>query len=509
MISNKSIYTKGILTVVFVGLLLRLFRLDHQSFWYDEIYTMLAAKGQIHDVNLPPYYYWLVDKLTALGQHEFWARLPSALAGTASVGLLYIVCRRWFDRNLSLLAAFLFAISPLHLWYSQEARPYSMLVMFTLLSMLAFQRSIDEPKHIIWKIAFAGFAACAFYAHSVGLALMAILGGHIILTENYRQWPKYFWHFAIACVLIVPGIIRIIEVPPNIPSDPNQVFQPGWFLGYTFWTFAVGFSNGPNLADLHTTDRLSQLANSLWLIGPIVGLFAVLGLTGAYKMFREQPKQFNFFTLWLFVPIIFILLADTVSAHGFNVRYVIIALPAFLVFVAFAILRYRHIPIRYSAAVLACIVSLTALTNYFFEPLYQRENNRAATYHILEQTAKNEIVIVTAPYLTDAVAYYSQSDRQAPFIIGSPTSSWHKQVVNSKNGTIDQLDLEQQLRTAINDNKQFWFYKSRTFHSDPYNLIEQTLNTKYEKIERRVWNGIEVTHYGAKGRLASNGIAEN
>ena len=125
----------ALLAIVLVASALRLPTLGTQSLWFDEAATWSQVEGTLGDLfirtsadNYPPLYNilaWLAVQV--LGDAEWVLRLPAALLAVANVPLLYLLGRRIAGPSAGLLAAALLALSAYHVWYSQEARMYSLL----------------------------------------------------------------------------------------------------------------------------------------------------------------------------------------------------------------------------------------------------------------------------------------------------------------------------------------------------------------------------------------------
>jgi len=176
------------------GLLLRLFRLNQQSFWNDEILTIDNAGGTLLDTlvglsdpNILPLYYLTVRGLIHTQPAEPWLRLPSVLFGVLSIPLFYAVVRHRGGSGLALTAAALLALSPLHIWYSQEARPYALLLLLSLVALFALQLALDRPTPGR-KTAAAVAAASVFYCHTIGLGFILFLAVHVLLATPRQRW---------------------------------------------------------------------------------------------------------------------------------------------------------------------------------------------------------------------------------------------------------------------------------------------------------------------------------
>ena len=126
---------------------LRFYRLGHQGFWFDEGNTALLvhfSPGKMFGLipqteSTPPLYYcvaWVWARIFGYG--EAGLRSLSALAGVLTVPVAYGAARKLISRRAGLIAAALTACNPLLIWYSQEARSYSLLVLLTAVALLAF-----------------------------------------------------------------------------------------------------------------------------------------------------------------------------------------------------------------------------------------------------------------------------------------------------------------------------------------------------------------------------------
>jgi hypothetical protein len=58
------------------------------------------------------------------GDSGLCVRIPPRIFGLLAVVPTFVLARRWLSGTAALLSAFLLAASPVHIWYSQEARPY-------------------------------------------------------------------------------------------------------------------------------------------------------------------------------------------------------------------------------------------------------------------------------------------------------------------------------------------------------------------------------------------------
>ena len=145
-----------LLIILLLASFLRFYRIDAQSFWNDEGNSAriaertldLILEGAAGDIHPPGYYLLLHGWRALFGQSEFALRSLSAVAGLALVIFTYLLGRHLFGEATGLTAAFLGAISPFAVCYSQEARMYALLAAlsaastYLLLRLLAINQSL-------------------------------------------------------------------------------------------------------------------------------------------------------------------------------------------------------------------------------------------------------------------------------------------------------------------------------------------------------------------------------
>jgi mannosyltransferase len=175
---------------------LRLPTLGAQSLWYDEAFTAVhvfhpslsaTLSAMVHTENSPPLWYLLewVD-VRVLGDGAFALRLPSALAGIATVPVAWAIGRELSGRRAALIAAALVAVNPLFVWYSQEARVYSLFVLASSVAILCFLRALAEPSRR--RMAqFALACALALLTHYFFAFLLAPMVLWLLRTRTLRR----------------------------------------------------------------------------------------------------------------------------------------------------------------------------------------------------------------------------------------------------------------------------------------------------------------------------------
>jgi len=130
--------------ILLFGLGLRLVDLGGESLWLDEggsvyksgVSPKIFFRGEQPFVSPPLYYILLRGWINIFGDSETAVRLPSVIFGTLSILLIYLAGKEIFNRKTGLTAAVLLAVSVFNIYFSREARMYSLLCFLGLLSML-------------------------------------------------------------------------------------------------------------------------------------------------------------------------------------------------------------------------------------------------------------------------------------------------------------------------------------------------------------------------------------
>lgn len=197
----------------------RLLNLGHDSLWLDEVNTLNAVRAATTLVELserdhPPMLYWLTAAAVGtLGTSEMALRLVSALAGSVATALLWRLGRALGGRTSAAWAALALALLPFHLRYSQEARHYSLLFLFSLLSSLCLLAAMRRPGARRWA-AFGVATALNLYTHYGAFLLLAAQGvvvlGWLAARARRRDW-------AAAALPAAAGAVGLALYAPWLP----------------------------------------------------------------------------------------------------------------------------------------------------------------------------------------------------------------------------------------------------------------------------------------------------
>ncbi|MBV9079976.1 MAG: glycosyltransferase family 39 protein [Elusimicrobia bacterium] len=228
--------------IVLAGLVLRLHRLGDRGFWMDEINLWISCFSSYRSAGtgpLPPVIYGGFMRLVR-NSDAFVFHLPSVFFGTLFIPAMALLAAAISGRRAGLFAAFLSAISPMAIYYSQEARPYAVMLVLCTLSYLSFIRGYikGEPRWgwVFFLSLFAGFTNHALTSHVVGgLAIyLGLQGLRTALTDKKTN------DYLVICFASMAGLLWLWTrfLPLN---------DFGGFYRLPLWEYAqsIGYALGP------------------------------------------------------------------------------------------------------------------------------------------------------------------------------------------------------------------------------------------------------------------------
>jgi mannosyltransferase len=221
-----------LLALTLLAAALRLSTIDLQSLWYDEAFTPVhvlhatlgaTLRAVVHRENTPPLWYVLEwGVVRAFGDGAVALRTLSALAGIATVPVVWCASRELAGRRAAIVAAALIATSPLFVWYSQEARAYALFALVASLALLCFVRALHHPtlgRVSLFALAaslallthyFAIFLVLPMVAWLAWKALQGILQGDRTPRERTIDPPH---HSRTLLVLALPLVVGAALIP--------------------------------------------------------------------------------------------------------------------------------------------------------------------------------------------------------------------------------------------------------------------------------------------------------
>ncbi len=484
-----------LLAVTLLAAGLRFYHLAAPSLWVDEILTWNMIKPgadlhfwpQIWDAIQAPLYLLFVWPLVRIQENEWMLRLPAAVIGVVTVPIFGLFLSRFLDRRATRLGTLLLAISPFHIWYSQEGRGYSFLIFFVVLLGLAFWSMLDKGPDLKRALAFALAGTGAVLSNMSAVFLLAGMGLTVLLFERPRK-PRHWWLWVVALgtvvlfsgpwILKASGIWAIDRILPGVDTGLSlrgqTTFSP-LAIPYSLFTFFFGHSFGPSLRELHQPDRLAVLKTYL----PQLVLGAIPVGMGLLWSLRYLGKKRIFLLVLVFVPVLLLALLAIRNIKPWNPRYVAVVFPFLLGLVALGLTRLPGHWARVSG-ILMVILSFWSLGGYYFSPRYVKADIRSAVTIVNEKNTQQEPVLV--PVVTGVYSFYDQGDAV---------------LIDSFN--LPPMTKANEAQTFFDEKLQpfqgFWFVSSREWFFDPQGFLPIVLTRAGQLSIVKELPGVKVYHW--------------
>ncbi len=354
-----------------VALALRLYRLDFQTLWWDEgislylaaqdLQALVFAKDFALDLH-PPLYHVLLAGWTALvGADVFSARALSALLGALNVPVLYLVMRRLAGPTAGLAASLLLAAAPVHVFYSQEVRMYTLMPLLATLSLLAMVALLQARTRRERGIATVGYvlATAAGLWTYYYIAFLVVAQNVFFVLHWFKQREGLRWW----------ALAQLATLAIFLPWLAATVAM---LVGTDYWTIAdAAYGAG----DLPTFLRTFGLAYAVGfsLVEPwssrFATLYLVVGLVGVCVGWRRDWQGRALLLLCLALPVLLAYAVATQRAFVFP-RFVLFAAVAAygLVGLGVAILWRRARWLGAAALALLLWSSALGLSHHYATP---------------------------------------------------------------------------------------------------------------------------------------------
>jgi mannosyltransferase len=399
--SIRAFAQKGLFpAVLLASFLLRLIHLGNQSLWFDETYTAFVARQPFDrmmqflitdGVHPPLYYWWMAVWIRIFGASEWSLRLPSALGGALAVWMLYLLVRRMAGEPEALLSSVLLGASPFLLWYSQDARMYSLECLAAVAAVFSLWSYLHKPS----AAGFLGliFAHAFLYGlHYFGVFLFLAECMFLLLywREYYRVWIPYLAAQAVAFLpLIVWGNILL--------HRENGSFGISW-IPRTGWA-------DPALTLLNFFTANGGTWN---LVAAAAGILLIVLFGLALRSGRcREATAFGIF--WLFLPIVMAwFLSQQIPIY--IDRYLILSLPAAVVLASVGAVSVRGrkrwiLPVLLLGTMLPGLWNLSLAADGF-----HKEDWRGAAESIRMQSETGDVILVRVYQEAVPLDYYGLLD---------------------------------------------------------------------------------------------------
>ncbi|MGQ0519851.1 MAG: glycosyltransferase family 39 protein [Actinomycetota bacterium] len=407
-----------------------------RGLWADEAISVdLATRsfpGMLHQLRTddvhPPLHsviLWLVVR--GAGTSELAVRLPSMLLGVAVVPALYAAGRALYDRRTGVVAAALGVVSPLLVWYSQEARMYSLFMLLGVVALWAQVQAVRRGRLAYWGI-YAAASAALLWTHYFSVLLVAVqqaaFAASVIAAHRRGAGARAR---RLAAGWAGTAVAVAVAVAPLVPFLSDQL------AGYADRRVGLSPSNA-GAAATSATDGVSLytvLANGVWAMAgfhadrtmaQIVALWPLGMLLALVALGRRRSTATSVVMAAAALPPALLYVAARSKPDLFELRYFAATAP-FLVLLLARLLtvvsrRRWALPV-----VTASVVSLLALG------LVDQQLNganprtydfRGALSEVNRRAGAGDTLLYAPSFLAPVIEYYSGQLRAEPLTEAEP-----------------------------------------------------------------------------------------
>jgi len=332
----------------------------------------IGPQTSIGNMYLGPFFYYLIAPSLFLSNYNpVGPAIFIAFLSVATVFLIYFVGNRWFSRSVGLISAFLFAISPVVIKYSNFIWNPNIMPFFSLLFVYFFFESFRSKKYHLFLYASLSFVM-VINSHYLGLALLPFTGLFwlynlikFIKTKSKQLKPFLKYTFLAA-------FIFILSLTPQILFDIKHDGQNSKAL-LTFFTYREttvnikAYKAIPEMPALFNQINTDLLAGRNETVGLIISIVFIIGLLPLiFKLNKQKNSSLIIFFWYLSGLVALALYKQHVYAHYFAFLF-----PAVFILAGFLINKFKLIGIPF--------LILITVVSFIENPFRYQPNNQLKT----------------------------------------------------------------------------------------------------------------------------------
>lgn len=351
-LNRTTVYTV-LSGITLLGIVLRLYHLNYQSLWYDELHSIIPTNPN-HSLSSvieysksdqpPAFFVYLYFFFKLFGYNEVTGRFASAIIGIAGIPVMFLFGKEINGERVGLAAALLASLNYMHIYYSQELRFYSMAFLFSALSFLFLIRAYKRGK-VIDFLFYIVFTTALLYTHYYGLVIycaqVVIFSVLLRCRRNKNFILRAFCSGVLILILFMPWmpvILSDLEITSFWLQRPAATFIADYFY-YYFGKDVLVTTAFVVLTLLFFKDLLDNESG------------------------KERRIIYLVLLIWLLVSYLIPYVKSIIGPPMLHVRYTIVTLPVW--FLIFSLGWSRIKSIRWQYAVIT-LIGLSMLLNLLF-----------------------------------------------------------------------------------------------------------------------------------------------
>jgi len=335
-----------IIAVLYIAF--RLWRLTSTCLWFDEIFSVHAARHGLselfsfvaQDIIHPPLFYLLLKVWIFVGGESLlWLRLFPVLFSCAAILPLWFLCRELRLQTESIVLAFLFiAINGSLIKYAQEVRMYSPLFCLSLFSIWLFVKffnSLENKTLVVLSIV----NLLLIYTHYFGWLIVITELAFFILYSKEKQ-KEFLFSLACLILLFAPWVIAVVKAAnanTGLQQNIGWMSKPGLM---SLWQMFLSL-NQPSYFPMSSNE------SPFLIFTPLLAIISLISIV-LFLFYKQKPPDDtknssksgtqNLFLFFAFLPIVIIFIASNIAPYSFwGTRHLIIVFAPYAILAAVGI----------------------------------------------------------------------------------------------------------------------------------------------------------------------------
>ncbi len=493
--------------ILFVGFFLRIYNLGKYSFWYDEALSLIFAK-EITLKNIfefgtyctnPPLFFLVLKPWIYFLHSEFSIRLLTLFFGVLSIAAIYKIASRLFSKSVGLISSFIMAVSPLHIYYSQELRAYSLVTFLSLMSIWWLINVLENNKLSSWVL-FILFNTLLIYSHNI--ATFMLIGENIFFFSFYRGYKKLLKNWLLCNFLIVilysPLAIVILGQIFNIQLTAHYSWVPKpTFLMFfhTFQIFNIGYFG----------DKFSYFFSSL--------IFIYLFFVGIRSKIEVKTKVM--LLLWISIPILLLIISSYLVMSIYIYRTLIYISPAYYIFIALGIKKIKRLSVLVMAGVLYIFIitivlfaqysdSFSFAHNPYHIGVFPRKDIKLASQFVKQEFQSGDLIAHTNKFtFIPFLCYLDKNFSQVELTLLENDSN-NSDYMNVFADIFEKFGMRSlEVKEAFNVYDRIWIVTASSNYLNKISVLSEAIvewadKNENELLKNRKFRGIKVFLYKTK-----------
>lgn len=399
----------GFIFIFACALALRFYCINKYDLWFDELisnyyaYDNIALLAKINHVPVfsifnryiacdpsSVLYYFLVYIYSFLFGAGKALRALSAVLSASSLVILYKLTRQFFDKRTGVYAILLMALSPMQIWYAQEARAYAAAVFLSVSTVYFFIRAL-RTNRLLYLSLFAVSCISLCYATYYCVFLLFPMG--IMFIFNRRRQSNTRW--------ALTSLIVLLSVVPLLPVFAKHMssVKGGFWLSApslrimlnSFTVFIMGYSSG------------------IWQIYTAPVIFLGLYIYGFYCYCRRDSKNAIPLSLLFLFPVAAVYFISRYVTPLYLYRQLLIFTPFYYIFIARGLRVIRNNLFRKAVTIIVFLYLGISLINYyngymlsfpgerkyFYPGIHMKKNYSDVISYVNKSLEKGDAIITT------------------------------------------------------------------------------------------------------------------